>query len=209
MLMKKNKMLEGDYMSVKKIVYVDYENMGNIKKLVPIDGYYIFFIGSTQTSIPKSLVLATNNIKVEWVAIEGSGKNALDFHIAYFLGKKDLESDTLHFILSKDTGYDPLIAFINKKAKQEIAKRIISLEDLKQQNVNNKPCEENPDYRTLLNFLNSFAKVRRPKSEAKLESFIKTQIFTKKSDTEIRKLIEELYRNKVISKGVNNRISYK
>lgn len=25
-------MLEGDYMSVKKIVYVDYENMGNIKK---------------------------------------------------------------------------------------------------------------------------------------------------------------------------------
>ena len=83
---------------------VDYENMGNIKKLVSIDGYYIFFIGSTQTSIPKSLVLATNNIKVEWVAIEGSGKNALDFHIAYFLGKKDLEADTLHFILSKDTG---------------------------------------------------------------------------------------------------------
>lgn len=155
------------------------------------------------------MVLATNNIKVEWVAIEGSGKNALDFHIAYFLGKKDLEADTLHFILSKDTGYDPLIAFINKKAKQEIAKRIISLEDLKQQNVNNKPCEENPDYKTLLNFLNSFAKVRRPKSEAKLESFIKTQIFTKKSESEIRKLIEELYRNKVNSKGVNNRISYK
>lgn len=193
----------------KTIIYVDYENMGNLKKLVPIDGHYIFFIGSTQTSIPKSLVLATNNIKVEWVAIEGSGKNALDFHIAYFLGTKELEPETLHFILSKDTGYDPLIAFINKKSKKEIAKRIISLEDLKPKNRENKTCDIDPDYKTLFNFLNSFAKVRRPKSEAKLESFIKTQVFQKKSDTEIRELIEELYRNKVISKGVNNRISYK
>lgn len=195
-------------MSVKKYVYVDYENMGNIKKLLPIEGQYFFFIGNTQNSIPKSLVMATNGIKVEWIAIEGSGKNALDFHIAYYLGKKISEPDTMHYILSKDKGYDPLVLSINKTAKSEIVKRIISLEDLKSHDVKENTENVDPNYTTLVNKLNSMAKSKRPKSEKKLESFIKTQVFSKMDDTAIKKLIDELYRNKIISKGQNNRISY-
>lgn len=195
-------------MSVKKFVYVDYENMGNIKKLLPIEGQYFFFIGNTQNSIPKSLVMATNGIKVEWIAIEGSGKNALDFHIAYYLGKNVSSPDTMHYILSKDKGYDPLVLSINKTAKSEIVKRIISLEDLKSHDVKENTENVDPNYTTLVNKLNSMAKSKRPKSEKKLESFIKTQVFSKMEDTAIKNLIDELYRNKIISKGQNNRISY-
>ena len=195
-------------MGVKKMVYVDYENMGNIKKLLPIDGQYFFFIGNTQNSIPKSLVMATNGIKVEWIAIEGSGKNALDFHIAYYLGKHTSEPDAMHYILSKDKGYDPLVLSINKSAKSEIVKRIISLEDLKSHDVKESAENIDPNYTTLVNKLNSMAKGKRPKSEKKLESFIKTQVFSKMDDSAIKKLVDELYRNKIISKGQNNRISY-
>ena len=195
-------------MGVKKMVYVDYENMGNIKKLLPIDGQYFFFIGNTQNSIPKSLVMATNGIKVEWIAIEGSGKNALDFHIAYYLGKHTSEPDAMHYILSKDKGYDPLVLSINKSAKSEIVKRIISLEDLKSHDVKELAENIDPNYTTLVNKLNSMAKGKRPKSEKKLESFIKTQVFSKMDDSAIKKLVDELYRNKIISKGQNNRISY-
>ncbi len=195
-------------MSVKKFVYVDYENMGNIKKLLPIEGQYFFFIGNTQNSIPKSLVMATNGIKVEWIAIEGSGKNALDFHIAYYLGKNVSSPDTMHYILSKDKGYDPLVLSINKTAKSEIVKRIISLEDLKSHDVKENTENVDPNYTTLVSKLNSMAKSKRPKSEKKLESFIKTQVFSKMEDSAIKKLIDELYRNKIISKGQNNRISY-
>lgn len=191
---------------MKKFVYVDYENMGNIKSLVPIDGKYFFFIGNTQNNIPKSLVLATNDINVEWVSIEGAGKNALDFHIAYYLGM-NFSEEANHYILSKDKGYDPLIASINKKAKSKIAKRIISLDDLKSKDEKEKQ-EENPDYKTLVNRINSVAKARRPKSEAKLKTFIQGQLFPKMSDDEIMNLIDELYRNKIISKGQGNRISY-
>ena len=190
------------------MVYVDYENMGNIKKLLPIDGQYFFFIGNTQNSIPKSLVMATNGIKVEWIAIEGSGKNALDFHIAYYLGKHTSEPDAMHYILSKDKGYDPLVLSINKSAKSEIVKRIISLEDLKSHDVKELAENIDPNYTTLVNKLNSMAKGKRPKSEKKLESFIKTQVFSKMDDSAIKKLVDELYRNKIISKGQNNRISY-
>ncbi len=202
------KTVKRNIMGVKKMVYVDYENMGNIKKLLPIDGQYFFFIGNTQNSIPKSLVMATNGIKVEWIAIEGSGKNALDFHIAYYLGKHTSEPDAMHYILSKDKGYDPLVLSINKSAKSEIVKRIISLEDLKSHDVKESAENIDPNYTTLVNKLNSMAKGKRPKSEKKLESFIKTQVFSKMDDSAIKKLVDELYRNKIISKGQNNRISY-
>ena len=33
---------EGE-LQLKKYIYVDYENMGNIKNLIPIDGQYFFF----------------------------------------------------------------------------------------------------------------------------------------------------------------------
>lgn len=190
---------------MKKYVYIDYENMSNIKSLIPIDGQYFFFIGSTQTSLPKELVLATNGTNVKWIGIEGSGKNALDFHIAYYLGRNILP-DVVHYILSKDKGYDSLISSINKSAKAKIAKRIISLDDLKAKEE--KEQTENPNYKILVNKLNSISKGNRPKSETRLKSFIQTQVFTKMPESDVINLIEELYRNKVISKGINNRISY-
>ena len=72
---------------MKKYVYVDYENMNNLKDFPKIDGKYFFFIGAKQTSIPKSLVFASNDSNVEWIEIEDYEKNALDFHIAYYLMK--------------------------------------------------------------------------------------------------------------------------
>lgn len=193
---------EGE-LQLKKYIYVDYENMGNIKNLIPIDGQYFFFIGNAQNSISKELVLSTNGIKIEWVSVESCGKNALDFHIAYYLGIKSSE-EVYHYILSKDKGYDPLIASINKNSKRIIAKRIISLDDLQV----NEEKSISPEYKILVNKINTFAKSKRPKSESKLKTFIQNQIFPNMKMDEIMNLIEEMYRNKFISKGQNNIISY-
>ncbi|WP_370868178.1 PIN domain-containing protein [Sulfuriferula sp.] len=41
--------------------------------------------------------------------IEGTGKNALDFHIAFQLGRTiETAPQTECFVLSKDKGFDPL-----------------------------------------------------------------------------------------------------
>ncbi len=87
---------------MKVYVYIDYENMGKLQSLPPIDGKYFVFIGAEQKSVPTSLVLAQNENQIEWIQISGNGKNALDFHIAYFLAKHDSEENVLHYILSKD-----------------------------------------------------------------------------------------------------------
>jgi PIN domain len=46
----------------------------------------------------------------QYIKISGNGNNALDFHIAYYIGKLAAIDSTAYFhILSKDTGFDPLI----------------------------------------------------------------------------------------------------
>lgn len=47
---------------------------------------------------------------VEYVQISGSGSNAVDFHIAFYIGKLAVSHPDARFtIVSKDTGFDPLI----------------------------------------------------------------------------------------------------
>jgi hypothetical protein len=50
------------------------------------------------------------------VTISGQGHNALDFHIAYYLGLlSSSESNARFYIVSKDTGFDPLIKHLKDK----------------------------------------------------------------------------------------------
>ena len=193
---------------MEKYIYVDYENMSNLKNLSPgEDRKYFFFIGAGQEKIQKSLVLDSNEVCVEWIGIEGQGKNALDFYIAYFIAKNDEQEDAQHFILSKDKGFDPLISYINKKKSREIVHRIITLDDLDDIQENEKDVTQK--YEKVLGNLKVVPPAKRPKSENKLKAHIHT--FSKKenwTDEEIQKIINELYRRKSISKSNNNRISY-
>src|SRR3546814_10359453 len=51
--------------------------------------------------------------RAEYIRISGNGPNALDFHIAYYIGKIASEEPKAFFhIISKDTGFDPLIAHL-------------------------------------------------------------------------------------------------
>jgi hypothetical protein len=201
---------------MRDFVYVDFENMGGLKNLVKLDGEYFFFLGNTQNSIPKSLVLESTKVKINWIEIEGTGNNALDFHIAYYLGINANEKDVRHFILSKDKGFDPLIATLNKKYNPNFVKRIVSLSDISVEKQKGEtpsqkksPSLDKVKFDKLLKSLNALQKPKRPKSEKTLKGFIQSISGKEKwSDTDIKEMIEELYRSNYISKGANNRISY-
>ncbi len=67
----------------------------------------------------------------EYVILEAAGKNALDFHIAYYIGVLSSQEPTAFFhIISKDSGFDPLIKHL--KDRKVIAQRsaCIQLADL-------------------------------------------------------------------------------
>jgi hypothetical protein len=75
----------------------------------------LIFIGKTQTKFPRELVLAVQAMgpRARYIEMSGSGKNALDFHLAFYLGQLATRDPTARFyIVSKDTGFDPLVVHL-------------------------------------------------------------------------------------------------
>jgi hypothetical protein len=52
----------------------------------------------------------------QYIQISGNGSNALDFHIAFTIGELSKSDPNAYFhIISKDTGFDPLIKYAKAK----------------------------------------------------------------------------------------------
>lgn len=127
-----------------KLVLVDYENIQKIDLSVLDDTYRaIIYVGAMQNppKASKNKVTAHRFSRVDFHKIEGSGKNALDFHIAFQLGRTIETAPHVEcFILSKDKGFDPLLSYLNKNGLK--CRRIVSIEELVYQHVVQAPAPE-------------------------------------------------------------------
>jgi hypothetical protein len=88
-------------------------------------------VGANQAKIPFEMARALQAFgpDVEYIQIDGHGRNALDFHIAYYVGRLAAEiPDASFHIISKDTGFDPLIKHL--KAQRISCQREKSLADV-------------------------------------------------------------------------------
>ena len=114
-------------------VLVDYENV-QVKSIAFLKGENFqvrVFLGPNNTKLPVELVLAMQELgeRAEYIVLETSGRNALDFHIAYYLGAlASVEPSGFFHIISKDTGFDPLIQHL--KSKKIFAARSASIEEM-------------------------------------------------------------------------------
>lgn len=115
-----------------KLILVDYENIQKIDLSVLDDSYRaIIFVGATQNPPKASRNKATSHhfSRVDFHKIEGTGKNALDFHIACQLGRTiETKPQTECFVLSRDKGFDPLLSHLNKNGLN--CRRVVSVEEL-------------------------------------------------------------------------------
>jgi len=76
------------------------------------------FLGPAQSKVPVSLAQALQPLgpNAEYIQLQTSGSNALDFHIAYYIGALSHADPSAHFhIISKDAGFDPLIKHLRAK----------------------------------------------------------------------------------------------
>ena len=101
-------------------VLVDYENVQPKDFGLLRDGPFRvkLFLGPNQSKIPVSLASALQALggSAEYVPLEASGANALDFHIAYYIGVLSTHEPSAFFhIISKDAGFDPLIKHLKGK----------------------------------------------------------------------------------------------
>ncbi len=93
-------------------VLIDYENVQPTDlALIQCGSFRVkVFVGPKQPTIRKDVVLAIQKVGGDFVDVTTVGNNAVDFHIAYYLGTIAMtEPDAGLHIISKDTGFDPLI----------------------------------------------------------------------------------------------------
>lgn len=101
-------------------VFVDFENVHQVDlSLIGAKAVsFTLMVGPKQTKLDSDLVerLMTHSISVQLVKLKSSGKNALDFALAYYLGRAALADPTGCFhIISKDGGFDPLIEHLRAR----------------------------------------------------------------------------------------------
>lgn len=116
----------------KTLLLVDLENVHKVDLSVLDDTHRaIIFVGATQNPprAARNPATAHRFSRVDFQRIEGTGKNALDFHIAFELGRMfEAAPDTVCIVLSKDKGFDPLLLHLNKNGLT--CRRINSLDEL-------------------------------------------------------------------------------
>ena len=95
-------------------VLIDFENVlpKNLELLTRHPFTVLVFVGANQAKVPYELAEAMQKLgdKARYIKISGNGKNALDFHIAFYIGQLASQEPEAYFhVISKDTGFDPLI----------------------------------------------------------------------------------------------------
>jgi hypothetical protein len=188
-----------------KIIYVDFENVPNVDIQEITDTKILLFIGQSQNRLSTNIVKAIQPLgkNVEWVQITGSGKNALDFHIAYYLAINKAQPNCEHFIISRDAGFDPLITHVNGMGQK--VRRVVSFADVFHKIGLSKELEAK--YKKVKEHLQKQQKTRRPKSRKTLSSFIEATFQKNIKTAEVNKLLENLFRDGLLEEK-NKRISY-
>jgi PIN domain len=102
------------------IVLIDAENVKpeSIEKLKHEHFRVVVFVGTNQKRLDFHLVNAVHSLGANgsYVQISGYGPNALDFHIAYYIGKFSVANPDAYFhIISKDKGFEPLIKHLKEQ----------------------------------------------------------------------------------------------
>lgn len=112
-------------------VLIDYESIPVRSLDLLQDAHFRLrvFLGPNNSRLPTELVVAIQRLgeRADYIQLEAAGPNALDFHIAYYLGRFALEDPTAFFhVISADKGFDPLLRHL--KGKGIFAMRSESIE---------------------------------------------------------------------------------
>lgn len=117
-----------------KYAFIDYENLHSLDGLNLVEYERIFlFVGATNKCINLTEKFS-DEINITLITVKDIGKNNVDFHIAYYLGKLDTIVDKRieFYILSNDQGYNGICQFISQQNNKRVCLRI----------ENNKPEEQ-------------------------------------------------------------------
>ena len=190
-------------------VLIDYENV-QPKNLALLNGHQFkvkIFVGENQAKIPFELASSLQRLgeNAEYIKITGSGSNALDFHIAFYIGQlAERDPDAYFHIISKDSGFDPLIKHL--KARKIFAQRERDLAEIPVLRISTANSVDEKIDAIVKNF--AARGHSRPRKLRTLASTIDSLFMKTLEESQIRAIIDQLTKQNLIVVEKEN-VSYK
>jgi len=217
-------------------VFIDFENVHDFDPVV-VGGRNIsltLLVGAKQTKLNVALVekLLQHAGSVQFVRLASSGRNALDFTLAYYLGRAAAADPGGQFhIISGDKGFDPLVEHLqsrNIRAFRHGNLSALTVAGMPRTQASNpappptakvipksktapksKPADSSrKDRMTAALALLNKVPVNRPKRHASLLSHLKAHLGKATSEAEVKSLIEDLQQAGHLSVNEKGAITY-
>lgn len=199
-------------------VFVDFENQPKIDSaLIGTKAVsFTLLLGAKQTKLDAALVekMMEHAAAVELIRLTSGGKNALDFALAYYVGRKALTDPTAYFhIISKDKGFDPLIEHLRSRhihARRHDSFATLTFSGTAKAAIVEAKAEparaEEPLNRVLELLRKNDAKL--PKKKKPLLSYLRSQLGKGATETEATKVLEKLRKDGHVSIGDKDAVTY-
>lgn len=174
-------------------ILIDFENV-QPKNLELLRGHtftLIVFVGANQKSVPFDFAEALQSLgeNAGYQKITGNGSNALDFHIAFYLGELAAKDANAYFhVISRDKGFDPLIAHLRQRKIRAL--RHADLSDIPFVKISNASSLDQK-VEAIVGSLTSRGN-SRPRKVKTLKGTVDALFMKTLEDEELEKLIGEL-----------------
>lgn len=222
-------------------VFIDFENVQNLDLMLlkskPVE--LLILLGANQHHLPIALVkqLMQFQAQAQLIELNVSGKNALDFVLACYVGQFTCKYPQNNFyIISKDKGYDPLIKHLQAKhIKIQRHDELTEVSLFKQPTNNNQPIPKQPTSSIQPNSIHPASIIQplpkqpttiiqqrfdylisllkqsprnRPAKRESLVTFTDSAFAKKLSAGEVANLIYQMQQKQLISFGEQNKVNY-
>jgi len=190
-------------------VLIDFENVQPKNfEIIANQSFKIFiFIGANQTKVPLDIAAAMQEFgeNAKYIKISGNGQNSLDFHIAFYIGQLSLEDPEGYFhVISKDSGFDPLIEHLkNKNIRIQRERDLAEIPNLRLASATSNGEKITAIIKNLVGRGQS-----KPRKLKTLANTINSLFINKLEDGELMSLIKMLQERKYIIVNQGN-VSYK
>lgn len=189
-------------------VLIDYESVQPEALAVLNKEHFkvIVFVGANQAKVAFEVasVLQYMGERAEYIKISGNGPNALDFHIAYYIGLLAAKDTNAYFhVVSKDTGFDPLIQHL--KTNKVLVCRSKDVADIPIVKASNS---KSPSEKIAVVIADLKRRgTSKPRAVKTLSSTISSMFQKQLSENELASLLDELKNQGVISVA-GTKVSY-
>lgn len=186
-------------------VLIDFENVQprNLGILADHPFQVLVFIGANQTRVPRNVAVAMQSLgrRARYVEIDGSGPNALDFHIAYYLGElAAADPDGSYFVISRDKGFDPLIRHL--RGKKTRVRRYRDVAEIPNLRIPKKTKKDDMIDAIVKNLVGRGQS--RPRKVKTLQNTISNLVSESLNEQELNALVDEMQRRKLIAVNKGN-----